>query len=69
MARPGQTEGPKDDIPWYMRYGAQALGIVGAFCKYRHFCRMFLAVCFLGSLMAKSRRKSDALIEMEMFRR
>lgn len=33
MARPGQSEGPKDDVPWYLRYGAQGLGIVGAFCK------------------------------------
>lgn len=32
MARPGENEIPKDDIPWYMRYGAQALGIVAAFC-------------------------------------
>jgi len=31
MARPGQSEPPKDDVPWYMRYGAQGLGIVGAF--------------------------------------
>ena len=33
MARPGQTDAPKDDIPWYLRYGAQGLGIFGAFCK------------------------------------
>lgn len=54
MARPGQTEGPKDDIPWYMRYGAQALGIVGAFCTYMIF--FFSINCtgtfwFLDSLM------------------
>lgn len=36
MARPGQSEPPKDDIPWYMRYGAQGLGIVGAFCMYSY---------------------------------
>lgn len=34
LARPGESEIPKSDIPWYLRYGAQALGVVAAFCKY-----------------------------------
>uniref|UniRef100_A0A1B0FY55 Calcium channel flower n=1 Tax=Phlebotomus papatasi TaxID=29031 RepID=A0A1B0FY55_PHLPP len=31
MARPGQENVPKDDVPWYLKYGARVLGIVGAF--------------------------------------
>lgn len=34
MARPGQDNVPKDEIPWFLKYGARILGIVGAFCKY-----------------------------------
>lgn len=30
----GPTDIPQDEqIPWYLRYGARGLGIVGAFCK------------------------------------
>ncbi|XP_055701930.1 calcium channel flower isoform X2 [Phlebotomus papatasi] len=36
MARPGQENVPKDDVPWYLKYGARVLGIVGAF-----FCVLF----------------------------
>lgn len=35
MARPnqqGQIQ-PQEDFPWYMKYGARVLGIVGAGCK------------------------------------
>lgn len=34
MARPGQENVPKDDVPWYLKYGARVLGIVGAFCEF-----------------------------------
>lgn len=29
----GPQDGPQDDTPWYLRYGARGLGIVAAFCK------------------------------------
>lgn len=29
----GPTDAPPDDTPWYLRYGARGLGIVGAFCE------------------------------------
>lgn len=35
MARPGQDIVPKDDVPWYLKYGGRLLGIVAAFCKYK----------------------------------
>ncbi|XP_055694743.1 calcium channel flower isoform X2 [Lutzomyia longipalpis] len=31
MARPGQDAVPKDDVPWYLKYGGRVLGIVAAF--------------------------------------
>lgn len=35
MARPNQQGqvAPQDDFPWYMKYGARVLGIIGAGCK------------------------------------
>lgn len=29
----GPQDAPQDDTPWFLRYGARGLGIVGAFCK------------------------------------
>jgi hypothetical protein len=34
MARPGQDNVPKDDVPWHLKYGGRACGIIGGFCKY-----------------------------------
>uniref|UniRef100_A0A0K8TQQ4 Calcium channel flower n=1 Tax=Tabanus bromius TaxID=304241 RepID=A0A0K8TQQ4_TABBR len=31
MARPHQDAVPRDDVPWYLKYSARILGIVGAF--------------------------------------
>lgn len=31
MARPGQDNLPKDDVPWFLKYAGRTLGIVGAF--------------------------------------
>ncbi|KAF2893885.1 hypothetical protein ILUMI_12291 [Ignelater luminosus] len=31
MARPGQDVVPKDDVPWWMRYGGRAVGTIGGF--------------------------------------
>lgn len=33
MARPNQEPQPQDDFPWYMKYGARVVGILGAGCK------------------------------------
>lgn len=41
MARPGQDNVPKDDIPWYIKYAGRALGIIGAFCECSFFCYLF----------------------------
>lgn len=32
MAKPNQD--PNDDTPWYIKYGARVVGIIGAFCKH-----------------------------------
>ncbi|XP_058458989.1 calcium channel flower isoform X1 [Malaya genurostris] len=31
MARPGQDNVPRDDVPWHLKYGGRAVGIVGGF--------------------------------------
>uniref|UniRef100_A0A182MXU1 Calcium channel flower n=1 Tax=Anopheles dirus TaxID=7168 RepID=A0A182MXU1_9DIPT len=31
MARPGQDNVPRDDVPWHLKYGGRAAGIVGGF--------------------------------------
>lgn len=36
MARPGQDNVPRDDVPWHLKYGGRAVGIVGGF-----FCVLF----------------------------
>lgn len=33
MARPGADNVPRDDVPWHLKYGGRAVGIVGGFCK------------------------------------
>ena len=38
MARPNQPDPSTDPAPWYMKYGGRALGIVGAFCKWKIIC-------------------------------
>lgn len=35
MARPNQDPQPQDDFPWYMKYGARVIGIIGAGCKFQ----------------------------------
>lgn len=34
MERPGQDPQAKDDVPWWMKYGARAMGTAGGFCKF-----------------------------------
>lgn len=36
MARPGADNVPRDDVPWHLKYGGRAVGIVGGF-----FCVLF----------------------------
>ncbi|EDS29291.1 conserved hypothetical protein [Culex quinquefasciatus] len=31
MARPGADNVPRDDVPWHLKYGGRAVGIVGGF--------------------------------------
>ncbi|XP_058837882.1 calcium channel flower isoform X1 [Topomyia yanbarensis] len=31
MVRPGQDNVPRDDVPWHLKYGGRAVGIVGGF--------------------------------------
>ena len=33
MPNKDATGGPNDDVPWYLRYGAKMLGVVGGGCK------------------------------------
>ena len=34
MPNKDATGGPNDDVPWYLRYGAKMLGVVGGAGKY-----------------------------------
>ena len=33
MARPNQAPVPQDDFPWYIKYGARVVAIIGSGCK------------------------------------
>ncbi|XP_053680323.1 calcium channel flower isoform X2 [Anopheles nili] len=47
MARPGQDNVPRDDVPWHLKYGGRATGIVGGF-----FAVLFGLYNCLGILLA-----------------